>query len=117
VNDLSAVGVGRQFLSSAPTYLDSAVFNGTLDGVTVQVLVDSGASENFVDHNIARRLKLRFDGSPASIAMVSSNVCVRTGVVRWPVFHRACRYFTSELAEAGKRPVFENQCLKPVLQK
>jgi len=27
-------------------------------------------------------------------------------VARWPVFHRPGRYFTADLAEAGKRPVF-----------
>jgi len=27
-------------------------------------------------------------------------------VVRWPVFHRPCWYFTANLAEAGKSPVF-----------
>jgi len=27
-------------------------------------------------------------------------------VARWPIFHRPGRYFTANLAEAGKRPVF-----------
>jgi len=27
-------------------------------------------------------------------------------VARWPVFRRPGRYFTANLAEAGKRPVF-----------
>jgi len=78
VNDWSVVGVGRQFLASTPTCLESAVVDGTLEGVTVEVFVDFGASENFVDHNIARRLKLIFGGSPAHIGMASSNVRVRT---------------------------------------
>jgi len=52
VNDLFVVGNVRQFLASAPTCLESTVVNGTLEGVTVEVLVDSGASKNFVDHNI-----------------------------------------------------------------
>jgi len=38
-------------------------------------------------------------------------------VTRWPVFHRSGRYFTANLAEAGKKPVFENQCLKPIFWK
>jgi len=31
---------------------------------------------------------------------------VRIRVARWPVFHRPGRYFTANLAEAGKTPVF-----------
>ena len=73
VNDLSVVGDGRQFLASAAMCLASAVVNGNLEGVTVEVLLGSGT---FVDHKIARRLKLQFDGSPASIAMASTNVRV-----------------------------------------
>jgi len=37
---------------------------------------------------------------------VNDTVCVQDRVVRWPVFHRRCRYFTANLADAGERPVF-----------
>jgi len=30
-----------------------------------------------------------------------------TRVARWPIFHRPGRYFTANLAEAGKKPVFQ----------
>jgi len=32
--------------------------------------------------------------------------CCAIRVAKWPVFHRPGRYFTANLAEAGKRPVF-----------
>jgi len=36
-----------------------------------------------------------------------TRVCqVACRVARWPVFHRSGRYFTANLAEAGKRPVY-----------
>ena len=41
--------VHRHFLASAPSSLGSAVVPGPLNDPPVQVLNDSGASENFVD--------------------------------------------------------------------
>jgi len=32
-------------------------------------------------------------------------LCV-SRVARWPVFHQPGRYFTANLAEAGKKPIF-----------
>ena len=33
-------------------------------------------------------------------------LCVGIRVARWPVFQRPGRYFTANLAETGKKPVF-----------
>jgi len=40
------------------------------------------------------------------ILLAESYLLHMSRVVRRPVYHRSCRYFTANLAEAGKRPVF-----------
>jgi len=49
-----------------------------LQGVPVQILVDSGASENFVDREIANCLGRPVKGNATSISMASSEVSVQT---------------------------------------
>jgi len=56
----------------------SAVVPGTLDDPPVQVLIDPGASENFVDFDVCNRLNLRGDGDRSSIGMNSSEISVET---------------------------------------
>jgi len=68
--------VHRTFLASAPSSLGSAVVPGTLDDSPVQVLIDSGASENFVDFGVCDRLNLPVDGDRSSIGMTSSEISV-----------------------------------------
>ena len=66
----------RLYLAGTPPILESAVISGLLQGVTVEMLVKSVASENFVDKTIAERLALPFSGEPTPIAMASSEVSV-----------------------------------------
>ena len=61
--------VHRPFRTSAPTSLGSAVVPGTLNGSPVQVLIDFGTSENFVDFGVCNRLNLPVDGGRSSIGI------------------------------------------------
>ena len=70
--------VHRPFLASAPSSLGSAVVPGTSNDSPVQVLIDSGASENFVDFGVCHRLNLPMDGDRSSIGMASSEISVQT---------------------------------------
>jgi len=70
--------VHRLFLASAPTSLGSAVVPGTLNDSPVQVLIDSGVSENFVDFDVYCRLNLPVNGDRSSIGMASSAISVET---------------------------------------
>ena len=51
----------RPVLANAPPSLQSAVIKGSLEGSPVEILVDSRASENFIDAKVARRLNLLLD--------------------------------------------------------
>jgi len=70
--------VHRPFLASAPSSLGSAVVPGTLNDSPVQVLIDSGASENFVDLDVCDRLNLPVGGDRYSIDIDSSEMSVET---------------------------------------
>ena len=70
--------VHQPFLASAPASLGSAVVPGTLNDSPVQVLIDSGASENFVDFGVCHRLNLPVDEDRSSIGMASSEISVET---------------------------------------
>jgi len=70
--------VNQPFLASAPASLGSAVVPGTLNNSPVQVLIDSGASENFVDFGVCHRLNLPVDEDRSSIGMASSEISVET---------------------------------------
>jgi len=74
----SASSIEKLYLASAPSNLKSAVVDGLLDDLPVHVLVDSGASENFVDLKICKKLRLPVNGSPNSIGMASSDVSIPT---------------------------------------
>jgi len=55
-----------------------------------------------IEHRLAARGFLNYR---LKILLAESYLLYMSRVVRWPVFHRPCRYFTANLAEAGKRPV------------
>jgi len=73
-----AQSVSQPFVASAPSTLASAVVPGTLSDSPIQVLVDSGASENFIDLDVCARLNLRVNGERSSIGMASSEIAVET---------------------------------------
>ena len=68
----------RPVLASALPSLKSAVIKGSLEGLPVEVLIDSGASENFIDNKIASRHSLPVKTETVSIRMASSEVSVHT---------------------------------------
>ena len=75
VNKSSAAAVfseTRPLLASAPPSLQSAVIQGSLESSPVEILVDSGASENFIDVKVLRRLNLPVKTESVSIGMASS---------------------------------------------
>jgi len=51
---------------------------GELNDSPVQVLIDSGASENFIDLDVWARLNLPVNGERSSIGMASSEIAVET---------------------------------------
>ena len=70
--------VHRPFLATAPSSLGSAVVPGTSNDSPVQVLIDSDASENFVDLDVCDRLNLPVGGDKSSIDIASSEMSVET---------------------------------------
>jgi len=42
-----------------------------------------------------------------SVEVATYRIQAMSRVARWPVFHRPGQYFTANLAETGKRPVFK----------
>jgi len=71
---MAATTGSRSLLASAPSGLESAIGKGSLEGNPVHVLIDSGASKNFVDTDIVRKLGLPIAGRATSIGMASSEV-------------------------------------------
>ena len=59
----------------------------------MKVTADSGKPHPFIQYCVK--------GMSESLAMLP-----QYRVARWPVFHRPGRYFTANLAEASKKPVF-----------
>jgi len=79
---VSVSSVEKPYLASAPSSLKPAVVDGLLHNFPVHILVDSGASENFVDFKICPKLHLAINGLPTSIGMASSEVSIPTcGIV------------------------------------
>jgi len=73
---VSVSSVEKTYIASAPFSLKPAVFDSLLNNFPVHILVDSGASENFVDFKICQKLHLAISGSPTSIGMASSEVSI-----------------------------------------
>ena len=65
-------------LADAPTGLDPAVIKVKINRKIVEALIDSGASENFIDRKVVEELKLRMHGSPSKISMASTNCSIET---------------------------------------
>ena len=42
---------------------------GTLNGVSVQILMDTGSSESYIDRRLLKGLKLSLEGEPCAITM------------------------------------------------
>jgi len=79
---VSVSSIEKPYLASAPSSLKPVVVDGLLDNFPVHILVDSGASENFVDFKICQKLHLAINGLPNSIGMASSEVSIPTfGIV------------------------------------
>ena len=55
---ISVSSIEKLYLASAPSSLKPAVVDDLLDNFPVHILVDSGASENFVDVKICQKLHL-----------------------------------------------------------
>ena len=73
-----AHSVSRPFLAAAPSTLATAIVPGMLNDSPVQGLVDSGASENFIDLDVCARLNLPVNGERSSISTTSSEIAVQT---------------------------------------
>jgi len=71
---VSVSSIEKPYLASAPSSLKPAVVDGLLYNFPVHILVDSGASKNFVDFKICQKLHLAINGLPTSIGMASSEV-------------------------------------------
>ena len=52
---VSVSSVVKPYLTSAPSSLKPAVVDGLLDNFPVHILVDAGASENFVEFKICQK--------------------------------------------------------------
>jgi len=75
---VSVSSIAKTYFASAPSSLKPAAVASLLDNFPVHILVDSGASEIFVDFKICQKLHLAFNGSPNSIGMASSEVSLPT---------------------------------------
>ena len=65
-------------LASAPSCLGPSIVKATLLGKEIEALVDSGASENFIDSKIASQLNLRVEGPSSQIEMASEGFAAKT---------------------------------------
>ncbi|XP_078495462.1 uncharacterized protein LOC144750544 [Ciona intestinalis] len=61
-------------LASAPSCLGPALVDAALESVPVKVLVDSGASENFINSSLVDKLSLSTSGPRLPISMASSHL-------------------------------------------
>ena len=65
-------------LASASSCLSPSIVKATLLGKEIEALVDSGASENFVDRKIVSQLNLRVEDPSSQIAMSSEGFAAKT---------------------------------------
>ena len=79
----------------------------------VRVVINNSSYPTVKNNNTAYRAFEKYwmqaRGFSFKILLAESYLLHMPRVVRWPEFHRPCRYFTANLAEVG--------CLKPVLWK
>ena len=75
---VSGPHVSSVVLASAPASLANALVPATLESLPVTVLIDSGASENFVAKRLASSLNLKGIGLSSSVSMASPRFAVKT---------------------------------------
>ena len=54
-----------------PKCLKTSVVEGTVNGISDQILMDTGFSESYIDHRLLKGLKLSLKGEPSAIIMAS----------------------------------------------
>ena len=59
-------------LRGFPKCLQASVVEGILNGVVVQILMDTGSSESNIDHRLLKGLKLSLEREPSAITMAST---------------------------------------------
>ena len=52
--------------------LNASVVEGTLNLVSVQILIDTGSSKSYINHWFLKGLKLSLEGQPSAITMAST---------------------------------------------
>ena len=58
-------------LASAPACLNQTVINVIVDKLPLQALIDTGASNSFINEAVAKNAKLKIFGKPSRVAMAS----------------------------------------------
>jgi len=61
-------------VAGAPGCLKSAVVQAKINAISISALLDSGASENFVDKRLVDDLQLKIEGSSSEITMASTKL-------------------------------------------
>lgn len=61
-------------ICSASGSLHPSIIDAILNNVTVQVLIDTGSSENFISEKLAKKLNLKVFPKLATVSMASSNL-------------------------------------------
>ena len=69
--------------AGAPSCLSPTVLPAKLNGLPVKSLLDTGASESFVNEEIAKNAKLVLQGRPSRVSMASNNLSA-------PVIGKVC---------------------------
>ena len=59
--------------SGFPKCVKASVVEGTVNEVSVQILMDTGSSESYIDHRLFKGLKLSLEGEPSAITMASTS--------------------------------------------
>jgi len=65
-------------VAGAPGCLKSAVVQAKINAISISALLDSGASENFVDKRLVDDLQLKIEGSSSEITMASTKLLAPT---------------------------------------
>jgi len=65
-------------VAGTPGCPKSAVVQAKINEISIRALLDSGASENFVDKRLVDDLQLRIEGSSSEITMASNKLLTPT---------------------------------------
>ena len=60
-----------------PKCLKASVVEGTVNGVSVQILMDTGFSKSYINHRLLKGLKLSLEREPSAITMASTSHSVQ----------------------------------------